>query len=119
MDAEIRDIMRRAGILEEATFDMASHETLLQQVQEESDFLNQLGQVLGRAMAPDRARRVLGVIGQRRNMLQQRYRTIQADAQKQGKGQGQGRQDDRQRAAADAYADTDAATRQGRSYGTV
>jgi len=79
MDQEIEDIKRRAGLTEE-TYDMASFEKLNEFLTDEYEFLGKLGQVLGRAMAPDRAREVLGVIQDRRQKLQQFGRQAQAQA---------------------------------------
>ena len=101
MDKEIADIKRRAGIVTEETFDMASYEKLKTFIDDEVEFLGKLGQVLGRAMAPDRARQVLGVIQDRRTRLTQFVRQAQTDAR-----QGQGQKDRAgQKRAADAYAD--------------
>ncbi len=102
MDAEIEDIKRRAGLLTEqgeTVADAATAEKLNEFLLDEVDFLGKLGQVLARAMAPDRARQVLGVIGQRRDALQQSSRQVQAAFRSQ--------KDPRRQAQADQYADTE------------
>lgn len=83
MDREIAEIRRRAGLAEEQTFDMASYERLQEFLDDEVEFLGKLGRVLGAAMAPDRARQVLGVIQDRRQRLQQFGRQAQAQARQE------------------------------------
>jgi hypothetical protein len=83
MDTEIDDIKRRAGILTEETFDAASHEALMKQVSDEHAFLMKLGQVIGKGMAPNNARQVLAVVGNRLNTLKQMNTKLQAASQKQ------------------------------------
>jgi hypothetical protein len=89
MDKELDDIRRRAGLNEE-TFDMASFEKLTAFITDEYEFLGKLGQVLISAMAPDRARSVLGVLQNRREELQKFGRQAQADAKNQSAQQKQG-----------------------------
>lgn len=105
---EIQEIRRRAGLLEQETrtFDMAAWEDLGTLIDDEAEFLTKLGNVLGRAMAPDRARDILRVLGNRRTQLLGMKREVQAKArQQQGeKGRTQGPQGARPQGRSRGYA---------------
>ncbi len=98
MDNEIAEIRRRAGLTEqgEVVADVATFERLNEFLTDEIEFLGKLGQVLGRTMAPDRARQLLAVIGDRRQKLEQFGRQAQAQARQEQSKSRQGPQAKRQ-----------------------
>ena len=84
MDNELNDLKRRAGITEaEQDSDMQAYDEFLTMMDSEYVFLGNLAQLISRAMAPNNARQVIGVISNRRDEMEKLSRDVKRKAELQ------------------------------------
>jgi hypothetical protein len=81
MDAEIEDIKRRAGLLNEQDIEMSPYKDLDLVLKDEAEFLGKLGVLLTRAVPATNIRQILAIIGNRRQELEKFHREKVGGAQ--------------------------------------